>query len=267
MNGDTIVDAHVRWAVDGRPATEDEALAALATRPLLVLMHGFGSFEGDLIGLAPQLPPGFVCASPRAPHTAPEPIVNGFSWWPMQVSPEGAVVRQPPPTEFVGSGPHGGASAVLAWLDALEGRIAARESVAVAPGAGSSLGPVAIMGFSQGGCLVTSLLRLQPNRFSCGVNCSGFVAAGAFDGDAALAATRPPMFWGGDPHDPIIGPERIAELAEWAPRHTTLEAREYAGIAHSISADELRDIAAFLAAQVPAAAEAVSPPPPLGAPR
>ena len=40
-----IDDDVVRWAVDGRDAPADEALAALASRPLLLLMHGFGSFE------------------------------------------------------------------------------------------------------------------------------------------------------------------------------------------------------------------------------
>ena len=120
--------------------------------------------------------------------------------------------------------------------------------------AGSGLGEVAVMGFSQGGCMVTSLLRLRPARFACGVNCSGFVAPGAFTGDAELAAARPPMFWGRDDADPIIGPARIAQLADWAPRHTELEAHRYPGIAHSISREELDDITAFLSRHVPKAA-------------
>jgi len=241
MVAETIDQALTHWAIDGSAATAAEAEAALATRPLLVLMHGFGSFEGDLIGLAPGLPKGFVCASPRAPLIAPPPIVNGFSWWPLRMTPDGTVLREPPPEEFVGSGPHRGATAVLEWLDALESRVE------------GGLPSIAIMGFSQGGCLVTSLLRLRPERFTCGVNCSGFVAPGSFEGDRELTETLPPMFWGYDPADPVIGPERIAELAEWGPRHTTLEARSYPGIAHSISGEELADISAFLARQVPEA--------------
>jgi phospholipase/carboxylesterase len=38
-----------------------------AGRPLLVLLHGYGSHEGDLFGLSPRLPLGPVIASVRAP--------------------------------------------------------------------------------------------------------------------------------------------------------------------------------------------------------
>ncbi len=238
------IDAsRVQWAVAGAAATESEALAALATKPLLVLMHGFGSFEGDLIGLAPRLPRGFVFASPRAPLVAPPPIVNGFSWWPLEIGPDGMSVRTAPPAEFVGSGPHEAATALLNWLDELDERVATLSD-------GTGLGKIAVMGFSQGGCMVTSLLRMRPERFVCGVNCSGFVAPGEFD-DSALAAVRPPLFWGRDDADPIIGRDRIDETAEWSPRHTQLEEKLYEGIAHSISLEELVDIDAFLRRHVP----------------
>ena len=38
-----------------------------AGRPLLVLLHGYGSNEQDLFGLRPYLPDAFVVASVRAP--------------------------------------------------------------------------------------------------------------------------------------------------------------------------------------------------------
>lgn len=229
-----IDDEHVRWAVDGRAAGSEEARAALTHRPLLLLMHGFGSFEGDLIELASQLPSGFVCASPRAPLVAPPPIVGGFAWWALPLGPDGLPLPAEAPARFEGSAPHAAAVAVLDWLDGLE-----------------HTGPIALMGFSQGGCMVTSLLRLRPERFACGVNCSGFVAPGAFDGDAVLAAHRPPMFWGRDEADPIIDRARIELTAAWAPAHTDLEARLYEGILHGIGRDELRDISAFLERHAP----------------
>lgn len=239
-----IEDDAVLWSVDGRPAGADTALAALAHRPLLLLLHGFGSFEGDLIELAPHLPRGFVCASPRAPLVAPPPIVNGHAWWPLAIGADGLPLAQSAPTEFVGSGPHAAAVALLAWLDALADRLRATEN-------GAELGTIALMGFSQGGCMVTSLLRLRPDRFACGVNCSGFVAPGAFDGDAALAAVRPPMFWGRDEDDPIIDHARIALTEQWAPEHTALEAKLYEGMLHGISAEELVDITRFLEQHTP----------------
>lgn len=249
MSEVSIDDDVVLWAVNGKRASAEESAEALKTQPLLLLMHGFGSFEGDLIGLAPHLPHGFVVASPRAPLVAPPPIVNGFAWWPLQLSPEGLPIRRPDPEQFEGSGPHVAAIAALAWLDALDARL---QSSGHAPG----LGTVALMGFSQGGCMVTSLMRLQPQRFACGVNCSGFVAPGSFEGDAKLAEVRPPMFWGRDEADPVITDRHIALTSAWAPDHTALEAKLYPGILHGIGADELIDIHAFLVQHVPESSSA-----------
>lgn len=234
----------VCWTVDGRAASADEAVRALASRPLVLLMHGFGSFEGDLVELARLLPDGVVCASPRAPLVVPPPVVNGFAWWPLRFGPDGLVVRDEPPTEFEGSGPHLAAVALLEWLDALDARVRAAGDPETGPGTG--LGDIVPFGFSQGGCMATSLLRLRPERFVCAVNCSGFVAPGAWAGDAELAAIRPPMFWGRDPADPVIDAARIALTAEWAPAHTELEARLYHGVAHGIAAQEVADISAFV---------------------
>ncbi len=233
----------VRWAVDGRAASADEAIAALSERPLLLLMHGYGSFEGDLIGLASQLPKGFVCASPRAPLVAPPPIENGYAWWQLPLDANGLPARTPRTAEFIGSPEHTAALAILEWLDVLEARVAASTD---APLGEASLNTVALMGFSQGGAMVTSLLRLRPTRFASGVNCSGFVAEGSYTGDAELAKVRPPMFWGRDPADPIIDSARIAKLSEWAPAHTELETHLYDGIAHGIGREEIVDISDFL---------------------
>lgn len=244
MSEVSIDDEVVLWAVNGSRATAEDAIVALQTQPLLVLMHGFGSFEGDLMGLAPHLPKGFVLAAPRAPLAVPPPITNGFAWWPLPFSSQGIPIRQPDPEQFSGSGPHTAAVAVLDWLDRLDARV--REA-----GDKSGLGTIALLGFSQGGCMVTSLLRMRPERFACGVNCSGFVAPGGFTGDAKLAEFRPPMFWGRDEEDPIIDEQRIALTQAWAPEHTDLEARLYSGILHGIGFDELVDIHAFLERHVP----------------
>lgn len=250
MSEVSIDDEVVLWVVNGSQATAEVAIVALQKQPLLVLMHGFGSFEGDLIGLAPHLPQGFVLAAPRAPLVVPPPIANGFAWWPLPLSPQGLPIRQPDPEQFAGSGPHAAAIAVLDWLDTLDAQV--RDA-----GDGSGLGTIALLGFSQGGCMVTSLLRMRPERFACGVNCSGFVAPGEFEGDAMLAELRPPMFWGRDEADPIIDDHRIALTQAWAPDHTDLEARLYSGILHGIGIDELIDIHAFLQQHVPEASSAI----------
>lgn len=219
----TIDPTLVQWNV-----AEADRLEALRTRPLLVLLHGYGSFEGDLISLAPMLPAGFVCASPRAPIDLPPPIVNGFGWY--EISQPG---RPDVPTLVQST------EAVFAWLDELERSV---------PG---GLGTIALMGFSQGGCMVTMLLRHRPERFAAGVVCSGFIAEMDAPGDAALASIRPPVFWGRDVDDPIIAGHLIPPTDAWLRSHTDLTVRTYPGIAHSISREEMGDIAAFLTQHVP----------------
>lgn len=243
MTGVRIEDDIVRWAAGGRTVTADEAIAELSSRPLLLLMHGFGSFEGDLIGLAPRLPEGFVCASPRAPLVAPAPIQNGYSWWQLQASPNGVPIPATPEAEKAGS--IAAAEAVLTWLDDLDARVRAASG-----DANTGIGQIVLMGFSQGGSMVTTLMRLRPERFVCGVNCSGFVSLGEFEGDATLSELQPPMFWGRDAADPIIAHERVEKLTSWASTHTSLEAHLYDGILHGIGVEELEDISAFLTRQV-----------------
>lgn len=222
MSNLRIDESVIQWNV-----AEDELLDALQTRPLLVLLHGYGSFEGDLIGLAPNLPQNFVCASLRAPVTLGAPIVNGYGWYEIIERGNPDVASLAKSTE-----------ATLAWLDALDARV---------PG---GLGEIALMGFSQGGCMVSMLMRNRPERFTAGVICSGFIAEFDAPGDAVLAERKPPVFWGRDEHDPIILPEMIDPITAWLPAHSTLEAKLYPGIQHSISREELGDIHEFLSANV-----------------
>src|SRR6476660_530252 len=46
--------------------------------PLLILLHGYGSNERDLVGLAPYLDPRFQIVSARAPYTL-EP--GSYAWF------------------------------------------------------------------------------------------------------------------------------------------------------------------------------------------
>lgn len=185
--------------------------------PLLLLLHGKGSHEGDLAGLIDRLPGGFVVASLRAPI----PDGPGFSWF--RVLTPGN-----PPPEFVDAA----ADAVLAWLDTL-------------PFRPPSLG---LLGFSQGGVIAVQTLRRAPERVGYALNLSGFVAAGVEVGDDAIS--RHPVFWGRGDADVVIGPAAIERTAAWLPAHVDLTAAVYRGLPHSISSEELDDIATFLTARL-----------------
>ena len=189
-----------------------------AGSPLLVAMHGVGSDEHDLLGLAPALPPGWTMASVRAPM----PWGQGFSWYPLGVpgSPELEEVDRT--TEEV-----------LAWIDSV-----------------SAAHPrVGLLGFSQGGSMALQLLRARPSGFAFAVSLSGFVVPGATDArDERLAAVRPRVFLGHGDLDPVIPAEATARTQVWAAANTDVTDREYAGLPHAVSAVELADVAAFIAA-------------------
>jgi phospholipase/carboxylesterase len=210
MTAVTINSDSVLWSAPERER---------AGRPLLVLMHGYGSHEGDLFGLSPQLPLGPVVASVRAPT----PEGGGFAWFP-----------------YGGQGDAGArmaaadaaAVAVLEWLDTLE------------------YTSVGLLGFSQGGAMALQLLRHAPERFGYAVNLSGFALTGELPGDEALLANRPPVFWGRGTADTVIGDALITRTSEWLPSHSTLTERIYEDLAHSISQPELADVSAFIRAQL-----------------
>lgn len=186
-------------------------------RPLLLLLHGKGSNERDLAGLMVRLPSEFVMASLRAPI----PDGPGFSWFAMG-SPGNPLAE---PVDAA-------ADAVLAWLDTL-------------PTRPPTLG---ILGFSQGGVIAVQALRRAPERIGFALNLSGFVADGGEPGDDVIA--RHPVFWGRGDADLVIPEAAIERTAAWLPGHVDLTAAVYRGLPHSISAEELVDIDAFLVARL-----------------
>jgi phospholipase/carboxylesterase len=186
-----------------------------ATRPLLVLLHGYGSHEGDLFGLSPRLPLKPVIASLRAPLTES----GGYAWFSRVDSPTGDPdpERVDPP-----------AAAIIDWLDTLE------------------YTSVGLLGFSQGAAIALQLLRHAPTRFAATVALSGFVTRGPNEADAELAKVKPPVFWGRGTADPLFSPATIERLHEWLPVHTTPTIRTYEGLGHGVSEAELSDVNSFL---------------------
>ena len=191
--------------------------AERAGRPLLVLLHGFGSHEGDLFGLAPHLPLQPVIASVRAPLRAGP----GYAWYGL----DGAT------PESRSEGADAAARGLLQWLDGVQA---------------SSVG---LLGFSQGGAMSIHLLRHAPERFAFAVSLAGFVVPGDAPADARLATLAPPVFWGRGTLDSVIPPAFVAQTQSWLPQHSTLTERIYEGLGHSVSEAELADVLTFLRAQ------------------
>ena len=99
-----------------------------AGKPLLVLLHGLGSHEGDLFQLSPYLPLGHVIAAPRGPIASG----SGWSWFDVAAS-------RPAPLNDSADG-------LAEWLATVRGEATS----------------VAVLGFSQGGVLGLQTLRRHP---------------------------------------------------------------------------------------------------------
>ena len=187
-----------------------------ADRPLLVLLHGYGSHEGDLFSLAPHLPLAPVIASVRAPvQEGP-----GYAWFPVGDSPDRLAAA------------NDSAAAVVSWISSL------------------SYTSVGLLGFSQGGATALQVMRQAPPLVSYGVMLSGFALPDPQAGDAALAESRPPVFWGRGTADQVIQPAFIDHTSDWLPAHSTLTERIYEDLPHSISNAELADVNSFILEQL-----------------
>ncbi len=186
--------------------------------PLLVIFHGYGADEADLFSLAAQLPPEFTVASVRAPLQAGP----GYAWFPLRNDLSYSVTSV---TEA--------ASAVEQWLEGV------RENHST----------VSLLGFSQGMCLATSLLRHRPTDYAAVVGLSGFVVeaeGNPYFNDAGVIAAKPEVFWGRDQADPVIPETAIESTNTWMRTHVVLTKVLYTGILHGINAQEIAHVGEFL---------------------
>jgi phospholipase/carboxylesterase len=191
--------------------------APLANQGVVVVaLHGYGSNERGLVGLLEALALGLPWASLRAPFGTAN---GGAAWFPISTpgNPEADPVLQ-------------ATEAIWVWVDEH-----------LAPGA-----RVLPIGFSQGGLMVTQLLRTRPERVVAPVVLGGFVLGAEQAGDQVLAADRPPLFWGRGADDTVITASVIARTAGWGERYVSVEQHVYPRLAHGISPQEVADVRAFV---------------------
>lgn len=118
--------------------------------PLLLLLHGRGSNEQDLFGLAPLLDPRFQIVSPRAPYSLGP---GSYEWFAINFTPAGILIDEAQ------------AEASLAQLLAF-----IQEAVAAY---GADPARVYLMGFSQGAIMSASLALTAPEHVAGAVLMSG----------------------------------------------------------------------------------------------
>jgi phospholipase/carboxylesterase len=197
--------------------------------PLLVLLHGIGADEHDLLPLAEGLDPRLHVVSLRAPHEA-EPM--GHAWYAIDWSTS-------PPTSDLAQA-EASRERLAAFLPELQSR------------AGAVASRTFLLGFSQGAAMSLALALTRPDLVRGVILHSGRVLPGLAARVAeseALARLEALVLHGVD--DDVLPISRGREIRDLlAPRlGTRLTYREH-DAGHFVTRESLADVAGWLAARL-----------------
>ena len=206
---------HVSSEPDAEP---DEGPA-----PAVVLIHGRGADERDLLPIAQRLSDSLHVLSVRAPDR----LQGGYTWYDLDLSAGGLHVSQPDSEGFRRS------------LDRLHEFVEwATETYDIDPER------VGLLGFSQGAITSLSALIERPEQYRWVVALNGYLAAS--HEDRAEAAAGKPIFVGAGETDQIIPAER-AERAVSILRDAGVDVRfERYPVGHGTAPEEIEDVAGWV---------------------
>ena len=207
MTNRAVEDPHTNQPVRHRGKPLDSAEAAV------ILVHGRGASAEDILGLADSFD------LPELAYLAPE--AAGHTWYPFSfLSP----IEQNQP-----------------WLDSalgLIGKVLGRVTAAGIP-----LHKIALVGFSQGACLVTEFVARNAARYGGLVAFTGGLIGPPgvkFNYSGNLAGTE--CFLGAGDPDPHVPWKRVAESAAVLTAFgATVTLRRYPNLPHTINEDEIQE--------------------------
>jgi phospholipase/carboxylesterase len=185
--------------------------------PCLLLLHGRGADERDLLGLAPWLPPSLFLVAARAP--LPVPGLGGYQWHDLLGT------GTPEPVSFLRT---------VERLQRFVGELPAAYPV--------DPGRLFVLGFSQGAAMTLALTGAAPQAVAGAVALSGYLPPGA----RTEGLAGKPVFVAHGTVDPVL-PVSLGRAARDALQAAgaDLTYREYP-LAHQIGEQELADVSAWL---------------------
>lgn len=191
--------------------------------PTLLLLHGRGAHELDLMPVADALDPCFLVISVRAPR----PFFDGYCWYDFQTSGE------PEPQSFTAS---------LEALSQFVDELPSQHPVDAAR--------IYTLGFSQGALMAGSLLLTRPKVQAGTVMLSGYLPVNSgLAIDTAGIAGRP-VFMSHGTQDNIVPVAFGRAARDYLKRlGANVTYHEYP-MAHQISAQTVTDLAAWLEQQL-----------------
>lgn len=193
-----------------------------STKATLVLLHGYGADENDLMGLAPMIPSSWTIVAFRGPRSTP---MGGHSWFDIDFSDQGIKVHED---------------------QVLASRVMIEHSL---DNVSAKLEPTRLVlaGFSQGAMMTFGLISSRPKGYAGAAMLSG----GALDEFNAhpKCLTDIPILVQHGVHDPIVPVDsgrRLAERCKDLGADVTFT--EYP-MEHQISERSLADFVAWLNAR------------------
>jgi phospholipase/carboxylesterase len=203
------------------------------SQPFMLLLHGWGSNEHDLPGLAEALSSGLDYVSVRAPFVLPGTGGSGFAWF---IDPVVSRSKRDNEAKL-------GGDILLSWLESQE------KSGQIQPDR-----PIIVVGFSQGAAMSSHILLRDElvGRLNSVVMLSGYLP---FNSDDIVPASSTsdsksclPVFHGWGNADDIVEPSESLRAKAWFTNNfVNLTQHTYSGMTHSICLEEARDISNFLA--------------------
>ena len=185
--------------------------------PLLVLLHGLGSDERDLMELAPLLPPQFAIASLRAPLS----YYEGYAWFSLEITAQGRKLDEEEASASL--------EKIRATMDSLLQEHSATD--------------IYFMGFSQGAMMSLYLALKYPKYLRGAVLMSGALLPRSWEEKASLAdlSDTPFLITHGlqDTVLPISEGRKIYETLQKLPVHITY--KTYA-MGHEVTRESMIDI-------------------------
>lgn len=191
--------------------------------PAVVVMHGRGADERDLLPVVDRLPPELAAVSLRAP----DPIGQGYRWYEIDAS-EGLHESQPHPEEYRRS------------LDLVDESIdAAVEAYDLDP---DRLG---LLGFSMGAMLSMGLLLEDPTAYDWIAGLHGYLPQSHADRSPDGIEGKP-VFLAAGAVDQVIPPERVERAADHFRERGAAVTFSVYDAGHGIGTAELEDLLGFV---------------------
>ncbi|MDY6764335.1 MAG: dienelactone hydrolase family protein [Halobacteria archaeon] len=194
--------------------TEDEA-------PAVILLHGRGTDETDLLPIGDQLPDELHILSVRAPQS----FQRGYVWYDLDLSGGGLHESQPDPEGFRRS------------LDLLHDFV-----VEATEKYGLDENRIGLLGFSQGGIIGLSALLEKPERYAWVVALHSYLPDSHSKLERFENTQGKPVFIATGENDRIIPVDRGRTAAEILREGGLNVDFNVYGSGHGVTRDELRDV-------------------------